>query len=380
MNMNCKILISLVALLMALSINAQKRKTVSPKKKTAAVVMEKPSKFEEMLNNTQQIVFIDSVVVDKHEFLKYYLLTPETGTVATYNKFFNSAEQPYSTVYVNELGNKCWYSKNGRIFTSDKIGTRWDSPVELEGLGNCQRMNYPFMLTDGTTLYFAAISDEGLGGLDIYVSRYDSESGKYLLAENIGLPFNSESNDYMYVVDELNNIGYFATDRRQAEGMVCIYTFIPNQRRISYADSELDKSAIVSRARLERIADTWGDRAARNEALERLELLKSMMSKQSKKQDFCFVINDDTTYHSFSDFKDSSNRQQMSTLLKLRQQFQNVTDELDKARQKYASNANMRDRERMKTEIQVLEQDYYQLESDIHQLEKLIRTKEIQVL
>jgi hypothetical protein len=33
----------------------------------------------------------------------------------------------------------------------------------------------------------------------------------------------------MYVVDELNNIGYFATDRRQAEGMVCIYTFIPNQ-------------------------------------------------------------------------------------------------------------------------------------------------------
>ena len=114
MNMNCKILISLVALLMALPINAQKRKTVPPKKKTAAVVMEKPSKFEEMLNNTQQIVFIDSVVVDKHEFLKYYLLTPETGTVATYKKFFNSAEQPYSTVYVNELGNKCWYSKNGR--------------------------------------------------------------------------------------------------------------------------------------------------------------------------------------------------------------------------------------------------------------------------
>lgn len=377
--MYSKILITLMAVVMTLPMNAQKRKSTI-RKKVTPVVVEEPSKFDEMLDNTQQIIFIDSLVVNKKDFLENYLLTRETGTITNYNKFFDSTEQPYSTVYVNELGNKCWFAKSGRIYTSDKLGAQWGEPVMLEGLGDYQRLNYPFMLADGTTLYFAAISNEGLGGLDIYASRYDSETGKYLLAENIGLPFNSDSNDYMYVIDELNSIGYFATDRRQPEGKVCIYTFIPNTRRISYADSGLSKSDIVSRARLVRIADTWGDGAARQEALERLESLSRSQAKQQKKPDFTFVINDDITYYSLADFREPANRQQMTNLLQLRKQYQNTTNDLDKARQKYATNANRRDRERIKTEIQVLEQEFYQLESDIRQLEKTIRNLEIQVL
>ncbi|MFR3186749.1 MAG: hypothetical protein ACLTOV_01045 [Phocaeicola sp.] len=43
----------------------------------------------------------------------------------------------------------------------------------------------------------------------------------------MGMPFNSPYNDYMYALDDFNNLGWFATDRFQPEGKVCIYVFAP---------------------------------------------------------------------------------------------------------------------------------------------------------
>ena len=270
MNRYCTFIALMVAFLL-LPANAQKRK--AQVKKKPVIEVEEPSKFDEMLDNTQQIIFIDSIVVKKQDFLQYYRLTAEAGTIIGYNQFFKSEEHPYSTVYVNQLGNKCWYANNGKLYASDLLNRQWSQPTELEGLGTFQQANYPYMLSDGTTFFFAAISDEGLGGLDIYVSRYDTETDRFLQAENLGLPFNSEANDYMYVIDELNDIGYFATDRRQPDGMVCIYTFIPNQRRTTYPTDEMEKETVCSRARIDRIADTWGNGVERKDALNRLNQL-----------------------------------------------------------------------------------------------------------
>ena len=235
------------------------------------------------------------------------------------------------------------------------------------------------MLSDGTTLYFSAISNEGLGGLDIYVSRYDSESGKYLLAENIGLPFNSDSNDYMYAVDELNNIGYFATDRRQPEGKVCIYTFIPNQKRLTYASEGLSDDVIRSRARIDCIADTWDDGEARQQALARIGSMTEN-SQKAKSEDFDFVINDETTYHSLSDFRDADNRDRLNELNQMRQRYRQLETELEKARLYFSTKATDSEKNGLRAEILGYEQEYYQLEKNIRLLEKIIRNTEIKLL
>lgn len=376
MNKYCT-LIALMVSLSLLSANAQKRKAQAKK---APVVVEEPSRFDEMLDNTQQIIFVDSIVVKKQDFLQFYKLTAESGTIAGYNQFFKSDDQPYSTVYVNQLGNKCWYANNGRLYTSDLLNHQWSQPAALEGLGTFQRANYPYMLSDGTTLYFSAIGAEGLGGLDIYASRYDSDSGKFLLAENIGLPFNSEANDYMYAVDELNNIGYFATDRRQPEGMVCIYTFIPNQRRTTYPTDELDESIVRSRARIDRIADTWGDGAARQEALDRLKWLANTAGKQQKQQDFTFVINDNIVYTSLSDFRNADNRDRINEHDAMNKRYETLGNEIEKVRKYYAKMPNGSEKNDLRQEILDSEKKYYQLEDNIHQLEKIIRNSEIKAL
>lgn len=366
----------IITLLLALTLQpaqAQKRKAV--KKKPTPVIEEEPSKFDEMLRNTQKIVFVDSIVVEKPQFLTFYKLTSEAGTVTGYNQFFRSEDQPYSTVYVNQLGNKCWYANNGSLYTSDLLGSQWSEPSAVEGLGQFLCTNYPFMLSDGKTLYFSAIGGDGLGGLDIYVSRYDSEEGKFLLAENLGLPFNSEANDYMYAVDELTGIGYFATDRHQPDGWVCIYTFIPNSVRQSYSIDEYEEEVIRSRARIDCIADTWGDGVIREEALLRLNALDKLKVKK-KQSDFTFIINDDITYNSLTDFRDDTNRERINTLGKLRKRYKSLATEIEKARTYYATKAAPNEKSGLKAEILDYELEYYQLENNIRQIEKTIRNSE----
>lgn len=375
-----RIVIAIMAVLTAASATAQQRKVHVKRKIVPVVVKSKEEiKYDEMLESTRQVMFIDSVVVDKQEFLNYYKLNAEAGTISGYNQFFGSEEQPYSVVYVNQLANKCWFSNNGRLYTSDKLGTQWSEPILLDGLGQFQRTNYPYVLSDGTTLYFSAISNEGLGGLDIYVSRYDSESNKYLLAENIGLPFNSEANDYMYAVDELNGIGYFATDRRQPEGKVCIYTFIPDQKRTIYSTDEYDKSTIRSRARIDCIADTWGDGMLRAETLDRLNNAgrRPKEDMQQKKTDFLFVVNDDIVYTNLSDFRTRDNRERANKLVEMRKAYKDLAENLDKMRVYYATKADIAEKGNLKKEILGCEQEFYQLESDIRQLEKAIRYVEL---
>lgn len=374
-----RLIIALLAVLLVLPCVAQKKGTA--RRKAAPVVVEPTEeelRYQEMLEATQRILFIDSVVVNKQQFLQAYRLTGETGTVSGYNQFFNTDDQPYSIVYLNQLGNKCWYSRDGRLYTADRLESRWSEPLALEGLGRFQRTNYPFMLADGLTLYFAAISNDGLGGLDIYVSRYDSESGTFLKAENIGLPFNSAANDYMFAVDEFSGVGYFATDRRQPEGKVCIYTFVPNQKRITYSVDDLGEETVKSLAAIERIADTWGDGEQRNEVLRQLNTAAAQPPVKAKTEgDFAFVINDNTVYTSINDFRNADNKERYIILSNMQKRLREQGSELDKMRVYYASKAGAEEKERLRGELQNLEQQYYLLEAEIHRLEKLIRNSEI---
>lgn len=67
-----------------------------------------------------------------------------------------------------------------------------------------------------------------------FVTRYNTNTDTYLVPENVGMPFNSPYNDYMYVIDEYNNLGWFASDRYQPEDKVCIYVFVPNDSKRTY--------------------------------------------------------------------------------------------------------------------------------------------------
>ena len=183
--------------------------------------LEHQAKLERMTANTQRIMFIDSFVVPKANLLSAIRLSPEVGQVTRYQDIFHTEQQPDAYVHINELGSRCYLSlaptdTTMQLYRSENLENHWTQPQQLKGINDdaqFPRVNYPFMMGDGQTLYFAAEGGDGLGGYDIYVTRYNTEEDQFLHPVNIGMPFNSEANDYFYIVDEYSNLGWFATDR-----------------------------------------------------------------------------------------------------------------------------------------------------------------------
>ena len=279
---------------------SKRQSQAAAKAQAAKAAKEAEQRIEQMVAATQKVMFIDSVVVDKDAFLTKYNLCQDAGRLYKYDDFFKAKDQANAYVYVNGLGDKCYFSREDSVgdfnlYTSDNLSGSWTPAARLDGLDDDaghKSMNYPFMMADGSTLYFAATGDESIGGYDIFATRFDSERGTFLKAENIGMPFNSTANDYMYAIDEFNNIGWFATDRNQSEGKVCIYMFVPSDSRQLYSPDEYSEEQIRSLANLNRIADTWGDGKERQLAMERLKAMQSEKVAMAAKGSFSFVVND----------------------------------------------------------------------------------------
>lgn len=368
-----KITILLLAILLSLPMASQKRKRNTRPK--PAPVVEEPQedpRITNMREMTQQIIIVDSIVVNKDQFLASIRLSSECGQLMNTGAFFRNQLQ--GTLYLNEMGNKVYFSQpdghQQQLYTADKLGNEWSKPQPLQGLSEgIDEASYPFMLTDGLTFYFAGKGEESIGGYDIFMTRYDSRSGSFLKPENIGMPFNSEANDYMYAIDEANRIGYFASDRRQPEGKVCIYIFIPSDTRKTYDNSKYTEEQIRNFADIASIADTWGNGTERKAALDRIKSKYATHDIPGQ-----LVSTGDAA--SAVEFHSKEANSLYQKLLKEQNALDIVNSSLDMLRQKYHK-ANASERNRMKSEILKLEEQALQLNASVKQLTKATRNAEI---
>lgn len=368
-----KITILLLAILLSLPMAAQKRKrNTKPKPSPVVEEPQEDPRITNMREMTQQIIIVDSIVVNKDQFLASIRLSSECGQLMNTGAFFRNQLQ--GTLYINEMGNKVYFSQpdghQQQLYTADKLGNEWSKPQPLQGLSEgIDEASYPFMLTDGLTFYFAGKGEESIGGYDIFMTRYDSRSGSFLKPENIGMPFNSEANDYMYAIDEANRIGYFVSDRRQPEGKVCIYIFIPSDTRKTYDNSKYTEEQIRNFADIASIADTWGNGTERKAALDRIKSKYATHDIPGQ-----LVSTGDAA--SAVEFHSKEANSLYQKLLKEQNALDIVNSNLDLLRQKYHK-ANASERNSMKSEILKLEEQALQLNTSVKQLTKATRNAEI---
>ena len=255
--------------------NAERKRTTKKPKKEE--VVEDP-RLKMMREATRKVEFIDSMVVEKANFISHIPLSKECGKLMQKNGLGE---------YTNELGDRrlsAVFDNSDTvtyITTSDFIANKWSAPVQAKGLGE-GASNYPYLMPDGTTLYYAQKGENSIGGYDLFVTRYNPDNGSFLRSDNLGMPFSSEANDYLYVIDEQQQLGYFVTDRRQPEGKVCIYVFIPSNSRQVYPSEEYSEEQMKSLSELRRIADTWGDKKEREAALDRFKRAKAEFAERMK--------------------------------------------------------------------------------------------------
>ena len=388
MTMRRKIIMFAALLMMLpLSMDAQRKRGTSktkakPKPKVTIVDTEFDERLEDMRGSTQKVMFVDSVVVSKSSLLKSLNIPDEAGSVQPYNDFFNATDQPNAVVYVNQLRNKCVFSKftdgGWDLYSSEMIGGKWSNAVPLKGLdviGDDVDINWPFLLADGMTLYFAAKGDDSIGGYDIFMTRYDASTDSYMKPENIGMPFNSTANDYFFVVDEFDGIGWFATDRNQPEDKVCIYSFVLNAVRENYNVEEYSPEQLLQLSELHSISQTWTDLHSRKKALELLSDIAKRKYAKAEKAKFVFVINDKHTYTSLKDFRSQEAAAKYTQLSELIDKKSKLDASVAQARAAYPT-ASPSQKEQLKTQLLAAERQSEKHEREINELSKTVRRLE----
>lgn len=102
---------------------------------------------------------------------------------------------------------------------------RWTPPVnagpEINTSGDEQS---PFIAKDDQTLYFNSDGHAGMGGIDLFFSRRDTD-GRWQKPVNLGYPINSEKDETCIVISSNGKDAFMAREGADTRGGLDIYSF-----------------------------------------------------------------------------------------------------------------------------------------------------------
>jgi outer membrane protein OmpA-like peptidoglycan-associated protein len=116
---------------------------------------------------------------------------------------------------------------NSDILRSDKDENgEWKTPVKLNSNINTNLDEQSvFIHPDSRTLYFSSNGHIGMGGADLYFSKWDNEIEDWGKAINLGCPINTHNDESSIMVAPDGKLAYFATEREDGFGGLDIYSF-----------------------------------------------------------------------------------------------------------------------------------------------------------
>ncbi len=142
---------------------------------------------------------------------------------------FNSNEFSTEHPALNHDGSKLFFSSDRPgghgsfdLYSVDVLNGTYGNPINLGPTINTdQKEQFPFLDSEDN-LYFSSNGHPGFGLLDIFVSKYESES--YAKPDNLGLPLNSGYDDFSITLHSEKH-GFFASNRPNGKGSDDIYSF-----------------------------------------------------------------------------------------------------------------------------------------------------------
>lgn len=289
--------------------------------------------LKNMLERVERIEIIDSVTVDSVDFFKHYPLSPEAGRLLP-----ASALPPQ---YSGQGSRVVYRPQNGREVLwalPDSTGSlslvsagilddgTMETPTVMDGdPGEGGDADFPFLMPDGVTLYFANNGDNSLGGYDIFMTRRNDD-GSLMQPQNIGLPYNSTANDYLLAIDEATGLGFWATDRNSPRGKVTVYTFIPAESRNNYSPDDPD---IIDRARITSIAPTQTPGKDYQAILDKAaNAAQTADNELPAAENFAFSLGDGRIITSLSQLSDAKSVQAMKEWLQIREEINRTNGRL----------------------------------------------------
>lgn len=191
-----------------------------------------------------------------HEFYQYINTKSSTGTFVPKPKDLmtstDRAQNDSSLIfypYKPIVGDRIYYSSygpnksNGKdIYVIELLEDGfWSKPKDLGTVINTPYdEDFPYIASDGVTLYFASKGHYSMGGYDIYRSVYSPVAKQWSSPENLGFPFSSPYDDYLYVPNDDESLACFVTTRNVEAGAVDVVLIAIDENPIRRTITSID--------------------------------------------------------------------------------------------------------------------------------------------
>lgn len=289
-----------------------------------------------MMTRVESIAVIDSFMVDSALVIDAIRLSAPAGSI-----------RPASAETASEVNGTVYFTENGRLRLwgmpgADGEGSRlvqsvllsdgsWEQPEDIdESLSLGANAAYPFLMTDGVTLYYASDGEGSLGGYDIFVARNNGDG--YLAPQNVGMPYNSPANDYLLAIDETTGAGWWVTDRNAPQGRLTVYVFVPEEVRRNYP---ADTPGLAALARLDDITATQAPGVDYTSIRDAIASISD--HKAAKTEEFRFAMPDGKVYTAMSQFSSPHAALAMEKYLEASRQLDEEFASLEKMRRDFAA-------------------------------------------
>lgn len=304
-----------------------------------------------MIDRVEDIAIVDSIKIEKLNFLSAYRLPSELGRIEHYYELLGVQTPKQQMVYYSGRGDRMFFADNDNGDLNLKISFRlidgWSDVVNISDVLNTgEDENYPYVMADGVTIYFASKGHNSLGGYDIFMSRYNISNEDYSEPVNIGMPFNSPANDYMMVLDEMAQVGWFATDRFQHPDTVVVYEFVPSQQKkmIENEDEEYMRQAAQLKVYRKANYHTSQDEDAEE-------------SKRQKKNEINFIVTDKLVYTDIAQFVSEDAKLLCQKVIETEKRLSTIVILLEGKRKEFMFLDKDEDKQQLRIDIMEMEKD-----------------------
>lgn len=191
----------------------------------------------------------------RKDFFLYYPL-PQHAWHPAPNQLDSSDTYP---LYYPKGADVIYYSTRDRagtrsLFVTEDLDSCWRAPRLLgESLLSVGSEVFPMLSPDGQTLYFASDGLFGVGGLDLYMSHWDAETGRWGTPVNLGFPFNSPADDFLLCDTEDGKYTLFASNRECSADSV--YVYVLDRASLQKREAVRDAAELAGIAALRAVKD-----------------------------------------------------------------------------------------------------------------------------
>lgn len=187
------------------------------------------------------------------EFFLYYPLEDRSWRALPNPLDSSSTDGLVRALFAPDWNDMIYFSAEGdegvrNLYVTEQQDTVWSVPVLLEKQSTTDSNEiYPMLSPDGKTLYFSSKGFYGAGGYDLYKSVLDEATQTWSVPQNMGFPYSSPADDFLYVESEDGEYAVFASNRECPADSVWVYVLQYEDYPVHSAVTDPDELLELSR-------------------------------------------------------------------------------------------------------------------------------------